>query len=31
MKDYIGNQTTTPDIFKDGKLIGGYSNLSTYF
>jgi len=30
MKDYMGNQTTTPAIFKDGKLIGGYSNLSTY-
>ena len=30
MAKYIGNHATTPAIFKDGKLIGGFSDLSYY-
>ena len=31
MAKYIGNHLTTPAIFKDGKLIGGYTDLSTKY
>ncbi len=30
MGSYIGNHLTTPAIFKDGKLIGGYTDLSFF-
>jgi glutaredoxin len=31
MADYLKGQQTTPAIFYNGKLIGGYSNLVTLF
>ena len=31
MATYIGNHLTTPAIFKNGKLIGGYSDLDFAF
>jgi glutaredoxin len=31
MSNYIGNHMTTPAIFKDGKLIGGFSNLEAMY
>jgi glutaredoxin len=31
MASYIGNHQTTPAIFKDGKLLGGFSALNQYF
>jgi glutaredoxin len=31
MADYLKGQQTTPAIFYNGKLIGGYSNLTTLF
>jgi glutaredoxin 3 len=30
MANYIGNHLTTPAIFKNGKLIGGYTDLAIY-
>ena len=30
MSNYIGNHLTTPAIFKDGKLIGGSSDLERF-
>ena len=31
MASYIGKHLTTPAIFKDGKLIGGYTDLAFFF
>jgi len=31
MSSYLNGQKTTPAVFKDGVLIGGYSDLDVYF
>ncbi len=31
MKEYLNGQTTTPAIFYNGKLVGGFSDLQKFF
>ncbi len=31
MKEYLNGQSTTPAIFYNGKLVGGYSELQKFF